>query len=224
MMDFNIQYGRSTEIFIDGQLNPNLIIEEGCWYLCLDTAELFIGVATEDGLTLKRINEAIINQIPVKDLALKSEVETVKQEVIQTVIPEVEEVKTKIEEELAPVVYNAKEIAGELKTWVENKEYLQDIDLDGYATQKWIEDQGYLTELPDLSNFVTTETVNNITTQIQNIEQNYITNEKVTEIVTEKVSIKVDEQVESKVADVIQDKVNTGEIAVAVDKITYGEF
>ena len=63
MMDFNIQYGLSTEIFINGQLNPDLIIEEGCWYLCTDTAELFLGVydTDENGqrfLTLKIINEA----------------------------------------------------------------------------------------------------------------------------------------------------------------------
>lgn len=139
MTDFNIQYGRSTEIFIDGQLNPNLIIEEGCWYLCIDTAELFIGINTEDGLTLKRINEARINQIPVEDIALKSDLESVKQEVIQTVVPEVEEVKTKVEIDLAPAVEEVKTAAEELKTWVENKDYLQDIDLEGYATDLEVE-------------------------------------------------------------------------------------
>lgn len=135
MTDFNILYGRSTELFINGQINPNLIIEEGCWYMCIDTAELFIGVATEAGLTLKRINEAKINEIPVENLALKSDVENVKQEVIQTITPEVVEVKTKIEEILIPKV--EEEIVptiDDLKTWVENKEYLQDIDLEGYVT------------------------------------------------------------------------------------------
>lgn len=176
MTDFNIQYGRSTEIFIDGKLNPNLIIEEGCWYLCIDTAELFIGVTTETGLTLKRINEAIINQIPIENLALKSDLESTKQEVIQTVVPTVNEVKTKVNKDIAPTV-------DELKAWVENKEYLQEIDLEGY-----------------------------------------VTNEKVTEIITEEVSTVVDKQVETKVVEVIQEKVDTGEVTVSTNAITYGDF
>lgn len=109
MTDFNIRRGLSSELFPDGVLNPNILIEDGCWYLCDDTAELFIGVNTENGLTLKTINETKI-----------------KQEVTQTVVPAVEEVKTKVEtvlvpkidEELVPAITEVKSTAEELKTLV----------------------------------------------------------------------------------------------------------
>lgn len=59
MVDFKIKRGLSTTMFTaPGVINPRLVIEEGVWYLCIDTAWLFLGVAAEDGhLTLKRINE-----------------------------------------------------------------------------------------------------------------------------------------------------------------------
>lgn len=47
MADLNIRYGLSSELFIDGQVNPKLIIEANCWYLCTDTAELFLGTYEE---------------------------------------------------------------------------------------------------------------------------------------------------------------------------------
>lgn len=134
MMDFNIQYGRSSEIFIDGQLNPNLIIEEGCWYLCIDTAELFIGVQTETGLTLKRINDAESHPT----------ISEVKTKVEAVLLPKVE----KVEEEIIPTV-------DDLKTWVENKEYLQDIDLNGYATETYVDSKVAELEIPDVSKFIT---------------------------------------------------------------------
>jgi hypothetical protein len=57
MVDFRIRRGLSTTLFSEsGIVNPRLVIEEGCWYLCTDTAELFLGVQGENGLTLKRIN------------------------------------------------------------------------------------------------------------------------------------------------------------------------
>jgi hypothetical protein len=57
MAEFKIRRGLSTSLFPNGKINPKLIIEEGCWYLCTDTAELFLGVLLTSGdLTLKRIN------------------------------------------------------------------------------------------------------------------------------------------------------------------------
>ncbi len=58
MTDFKIRRGLSSILFSEpGVINPKLIIEEGCWYLCTDTAELYLGAAEETGeLTLKRIN------------------------------------------------------------------------------------------------------------------------------------------------------------------------
>jgi hypothetical protein len=58
MTDFKIRRGLSTVLFTEpGVVNPRLVIEEGCWYLCTDTAELFLGVLAEGVLSLKRINE-----------------------------------------------------------------------------------------------------------------------------------------------------------------------
>lgn len=57
MIDFKIFRASSEELFPNGELNPRLIVEEGCWYLCTDTAELFVGACTETGLTLKRVND-----------------------------------------------------------------------------------------------------------------------------------------------------------------------
>lgn len=58
MLDFKIRQGLSTVLFSEpGVINKNLIIEEGCWYLCTDTAELFLGVYINDELSLKKINE-----------------------------------------------------------------------------------------------------------------------------------------------------------------------
>ena len=56
MTDFKIFRALSSELFPDGVLNRRLIIEEGCWYLCTDTAELYLGVAESDELVLKQIN------------------------------------------------------------------------------------------------------------------------------------------------------------------------
>lgn len=58
MVDFKIRRGESTTLFSSpGVVNPRLIIEEGCWYLCTDTAELYLGMKLEGVLTLKKIND-----------------------------------------------------------------------------------------------------------------------------------------------------------------------
>ena len=65
MVDFKIKRGLSTTMFVShGVINPRLIIEEGVWYLCTDTAELFLGVKLEENtenerLSLKRLNGSI---------------------------------------------------------------------------------------------------------------------------------------------------------------------
>ena len=101
----------------------------------------------------------------------------------------------------------------------------------------------------DLDHFATTETVNQITENIENnyvsnttleeknyvteqhIEQNYITiqdaadtyvtNEKVTEVVTNEVETVVTEQIETKVTEVIEQKIEGGEIIPNADGINY---
>lgn len=58
MTDFKIKRGLSTTIFTSpGIINPRLVIEEGVWYLCTDTAALYFGIVDTDGhLTLKKVN------------------------------------------------------------------------------------------------------------------------------------------------------------------------
>jgi hypothetical protein len=64
MLDFEIRRGLSTELFLvdeEGypnyeELNPSVILEEGNWYLCTDTAELFLCIIENDESSLKRIN------------------------------------------------------------------------------------------------------------------------------------------------------------------------
>ena len=106
MKDFNINYGLSTELFIGNQINPDLIIEAGCWYLCTDTAELFVGVNTDEGLTLKRVND--VDSHPV--------ISEVKTKVENVLIP-------KVEEEIVPTIEEVKSTTEELKAWVDNKEF-----------------------------------------------------------------------------------------------------
>lgn len=56
-MNFQIKQGLSTDLFVDGQLNPRVVLIETCWYLCTDTAELFLCVRRADGsLDLEPIN------------------------------------------------------------------------------------------------------------------------------------------------------------------------
>jgi hypothetical protein len=103
----------------------------------------------------------------------------------------------------------------------------------------------------DFDNFATTEVVNQINENVQNIENTYVTNEtlqnnyvsntyitenyttneqleatyvtneKVTEVVTQEVNTVVTEQIETKVTEVIQEKVDAGEITVQSDSISY---
>jgi hypothetical protein len=233
--NFKIKRGPS-----DVLKNPLLIIEEGCWYLSTDTAELYVGIIENDTPVLKRINGDIIPEISfegyatedfvreaiasinipevevyddtelrnlinskadvnhlheeyltehqdISHLATKAELPNInglaseayvdekiagieipeadlsnyynksevynKEEVnallpheeieevktaVQTIIPtveKVEEILPKVEEEILPAV----ETVAELRAWVEKKEYLQDIDLDGYATEEYVD-------------------------------------------------------------------------------------
>ena len=242
MIDFNnfkIKRGPS-----DVLKNPLLIIEEGCWYLSTDTAELYIGIIENDTPVLKRVNGDIVPEISfegyatedfvreaiasinipeaevyddtelrnlinskadanhlheqyltehqdISHLATKAELPNIdglaseayvdekvagiifpetdlsnyytkeetytKEEVnallpheeieevkttVQTIVPTIEKVEVilpKVEEEVLPAV----ETVAELRAWVENKDYLQDIDLKDYAKSKTVVRQKY---------------------------------------------------------------------------------
>ena len=69
IIDFKIKRGLSTTLFSSpGIINKRLVVEEGCWYLCTDTADLFLGLKDIDGkLVLKRINDVEANSDVVID-------------------------------------------------------------------------------------------------------------------------------------------------------------
>jgi hypothetical protein len=85
-----------------------------------------------------------------------------------------------------------------------------------------------------------TTTVNNINQQITNIKETYVTNEvlennyisidqgvtkdNVVELVTDEVNTIVTETIEAKVAETIQEKVDSGEIAVKANSVSYDMF
>ncbi len=55
--NFKIRQGHSTALFgTDGKLKSNVVLEAGCWYLCTDTADVYVCVYEQDKLTLKHIN------------------------------------------------------------------------------------------------------------------------------------------------------------------------
>jgi hypothetical protein len=79
-------------------------------------------------------------------------------------------------------------------------------------------------KLPDTTAFVTNEHFTTVQQQVTSIQENYVTTEKVTEVVTAEVNTVVTEQIEAKVTEVIQEKVDTGEIAVKAETISYGTW
>lgn len=56
MAQFQIKRGYRKYLF-DENNNPSIPLEEGCWYLTLDTAEVFVAINNE----LKPLNQAEIN-------------------------------------------------------------------------------------------------------------------------------------------------------------------
>lgn len=70
MTDFKIRKGLSTDLFIDGDFNNGIVegvvLENGSWYLCTDTAELFLGVLVEEKVALKQINGNSVVNRPVQ--------------------------------------------------------------------------------------------------------------------------------------------------------------
>lgn len=80
MLDFKIRRGPSEMMFTSpGVINPRFIIEEGCWYLCTDTAELFLGIEESDhSLSLKRINEV---KAEVADKTIQAALEALRNEI-----------------------------------------------------------------------------------------------------------------------------------------------
>ena len=70
MTDFKIRKGLSTDLFIDGDFSKGIaegvVLENGSWYLCTDTAELFLGVIIDGEVALKQINGNQAADIPAQ--------------------------------------------------------------------------------------------------------------------------------------------------------------
>ena len=58
MTQFNIKKGLSTNLF-DESGKAKIELQEGCWYLTTDTAELYVALMIEGILTLKKANDTI---------------------------------------------------------------------------------------------------------------------------------------------------------------------
>ena len=169
MTDFKIRRGLSTVLFSEpGKINPKLNIEEACWYLCTDTAELFLGVNVNGTLTLKKINEKNISDfnVPTKlsDLIndcgffTKSDADKAIKEAIEALnIPEVPTKLSELEND-----------AGYLTEHQDLTDYAKKSDIPDvskfiteipseFITETELDNKGYLTEHQDLSDYVTKE-------------------------------------------------------------------
>jgi hypothetical protein len=83
-----------------------------------------------------------------------------------------------------------------------------------YVTNETLEQKNYVTEQYVTNNYITQEAAN----------ETYVTTEKVIEVVETQVDEVVTKEIETRVETVIQEKVNSGEIEIKVDSITYGDF
>ena len=80
MTDFKIRRGLSSTLFIEpGVVDPRLVIEEGCWYLCTDSAELYLGTRGDSNeLVLKKINARDVANDPTLDPDVDDIIDTSK--------------------------------------------------------------------------------------------------------------------------------------------------
>jgi hypothetical protein len=79
MTEFKIRRGLSSQLFpypeYPNKLHEDLVIEPGCWYLCTDTADLFLGIQHDDRLSLKRVNGDVAPILPEGSLVSISRAE-----------------------------------------------------------------------------------------------------------------------------------------------------
>lgn len=173
MSEFNIRRGKSTVLFnASGAVNDNVVLEEGYWYLCTDTAELFLCVNENDVLSLKRINEgaSLEVSIPTKLSELLNDCGFI------TEIPD----NYVVEDDLAGFVYKTDlaglasekyvdekvasvkipEVPSKVSELENDKGYLTEHQsLEGYATETFVQEEIAKIDLPDVSDFITEETV-----------------------------------------------------------------
>lgn len=205
MTDLNIRQGLSTELFIDGVVNPNIVIEEGCWYLCTDTAELYLGVLENTGnLALKQINNQAANRpsdAPTDGEATRG--------VIGAYINDAGELclvfSDDTEESLGRVV--GADGKDGLTTAIKMGETLYEhvdgvIELPGFVTKEYVDEQIASINLPktDLSNYYNKEEINDLIdgiehpsnpTKVSELENdaNYATEQYVIDAIANHISV-----------------------------------
>lgn len=152
MTDFKIRRGLSSQLFsAPGVINPDLIIEDGCWYLCTDTAELFLGVAIDAFCTLKRINSLAATKLS----------ELVNDCGFITKIPD----NYVVEDDLL-AFYSKAEVDTNIKKAIEEASFEQsEVDLSDYAKKA---------DIPDVSKFIT-EVPAEYITETELAEKGYLT-------------------------------------------------
>ena len=147
-----------ASVSVDGQINPNLIIEAGCWYLCTDTAELFLGTyedcptcancinctncancvdCPDRKLTLKKINSTKLDQVTtciVKlDIADGNLIATYSDDTVVDLGKAVDYIPTKVSE------------------FVNDAGYITAVDIPTTDLSEYVKKS----ELPDVSKFIT---------------------------------------------------------------------
>ncbi len=92
--------------------------------------------------------------------------------VLQTVLLDmVDDVNSKVASaSVAPDIVDKTGSWNDAADWVEenSSSLVHENDLDGYATEQWVEDQGYLKEHQDLGGYATTESLNNLSESVAN--------------------------------------------------------
>lgn len=158
MADFNnFKIKRGPSELLKSKL---LIIEEGCWYLSTDTAELFIGIVIDGVPQLKQINGELIPEVNLEGYATE---DFVREAIKNIDIPEVELYD---DSELRNLI-NSKADADHL-----HEEYLTEHqDISHLATKE---------ELPNLDGYAKIEDIPNVDGFIKEIPAEYVTEEELT--------------------------------------------
>lgn len=181
-------YAKTTDLFSkdynDLTNKPELF--SGSYNDLSDKPELFNGdydsltnkpeIPSIEGLATEQyVTEAIA--------AIQEPVEQVQTRLNTEVLPKVNKVDeiAPVVEEIAPVVEEIEPAVEYLKTWVENKEYLQDIDLEGYATEEYVDNAIANIEHPANPTKVS---------ELEN-DANYINETKVLELIQNNASTKI---------------------------------